>query len=243
MDLKVIGSGSKGNAYLLENGQEALLIECGVNFKDIRIALNFDLSKLSGCIITHEHKDHSKSINELLSAGVNVWATKGTHEACETLNHHRAYILKYHVPAPIGNFRVSPFDVGHDANEPCGFLINHEQTGNVLFLTDLIYSKYTFKNLNNIIIEANYDPKIAKRKLGDKEFLRNRIINFHMSIDTCIDQLKANDLSSVNNIVLIHLSDSNSNEDDFKRRVENATGKTITVADKGIEIKFNKTPF
>ena len=135
------------------------------------------------------------------------------------------------------------FDVLHDAAEPCGFVINHKETGNVLFLTDLIFSAYTFPNIHNIIIEANYDEDLAKRKLSDMEFLRNRIIKNHMSIDTCIKTLKANDLSKVNNIVLIHLSDSNSNANDFKNRVELATGKNVSIADEGLSINFNKTPF
>lgn len=249
MKLKVIGTGSKGNAYLLENGEEALLIECGVNINAIKLALDYNLDKLVGCIVTHEHGDHAKSIKNLMELGVGVWATDGTHKACGTLKHHRALSLNglrggSSFPISImGEFRVLPFVVKHDAAEPCGFLINHPDCGTTLFLTDSMYSIYTFKGLNNIIIEANYCPKIARKKLGDMEFLRNRVINSHMSIDTCIDLLKANDLSAVNNIVLIHLSDSNSNEVEFKRKVEEATGKTCTVADNGLEMEFNKSPF
>ena len=100
-----------------------------------------------------------------------------------------------------------------------------------------------FRDLNNIIIEANYCPVIAKRKLSDMEFLRNRIIKSHMSIDTCEDLLLANDLGKVNNIVLIHLSDSNSDENAFKLRIEKSTGKKVTVANNGLVINLNKTPF
>lgn len=243
MELKVIGTGSKGNAYLLDDGQEALLIECGVGFMEIKKAIGFDLSKISGCIMTHEHKDHSRSINELMSAGIDVWATEKTHEACGTTMHHRSCILKHHQRVNIGSFKVMPFDVKHDAVDPCGFLISHADTGNILFITDSFYCPYTFRDLNNIIIEANYCPVIAKRKLSDMEFLRNRIIKSHMSIDTCEDLLLANDLGKVNNIVLIHLSDSNSDENAFKLRIEKSTGKKVTVANNGLVINLNKTPF
>lgn len=243
MKLKVINSGSKGNAYILENEDEALLIECGVNIASIRNAFKFDYSKLLGCIVTHEHGDHSKSVRELMKYGINVHATEGTHAALKTTMHHRACMFKLHKTFKLGNFSIMPFDVLHDAVEPCGFLINHPETGTVLFITDLIFCAYTFPNLNNIIIEANYDDDIAKRKLNDMEFLRNRIIKNHMSLDTCIKTLKANDLSKVNNIVLIHLSDSNSDEVMFKDRVSEATGKTVTIADAGVNIDFNKTPF
>lgn len=55
--------------------------------------------------------------------------------------------------------------------------------------------------------------------------------------------LAANDLSQVNNIVLIHLSDSNSDEKQFQKEVSELTRKNVTVASNGIEIQFNKTPF
>lgn len=242
MELKVIGTGSSGNAYLLENEEEALLIECGVKLSDIKAAINFNLNKLVGCIVTHEHGDHAKSIRELMACGVDVYATEGTHKACKTYNSHKARVL-VNTSFIIGNFKVKPFDVLHDAAEPCGFLINHSETGNVLFMTDLIYSPYTFKNLNNIIIEANYDHAIAKSKLKDMEFLRNRVINNHMSLSTCRKFLFDNDLTAVNNIVLIHLSDSNSDEKMFRELVANDTGKNVTVADNGLVMNLNKTPF
>jgi len=64
-----------------------------------------------------------------------------------------------------------------------------------------------------------------------------------MSFATCKEALLANNLSGVNNIVLIHLSDGNSNAREFQRDIHNATGKTVHVADKGMTIFFNKTPF
>src|SRR5690606_4614243 len=140
MNLKVIGTGSKGNSYLLYNEQEALLIECGVNIKEIKKALDFNLNKLVGCIVTHEHGDHAKSINDLMAAGINVWATKGTHQACKTMKHHRAKVFAYHCNISLGTFKVKPFDINHDAVQPCGFLINHPECGTTLFLTDAIYS-------------------------------------------------------------------------------------------------------
>ena len=64
-----------------------------------------------------------------------------------------------------------------------------------------------------------------------------------MSLDTCKALLRANDLTAVNNIILIHLSDGNSNAELFKKEVAAETGKKVTIASKGIEIDFGKTPF
>jgi len=244
MKLKVIGSGSKGNAYLLENEQEALLIECGVHIMEIKKAVDFNVGKISGCLVTHEHGDHAKSIDEVMKAGINTYATKGTFSKSKI---SICGLRKKEIPQKgqfrVGNFNVISFPTIHDVAEPCGFLINHNDCGTVLFLTDTVYSGFTFKGLNNIIIEANYDQEIIDEKLGDKKFLRDRIYNSHMSLDTCMEFLKANDLTAVNNIVLIHLSDSNSHEINFAKKVSSLTGKDVRAAQNGMSINFNKTPF
>lgn len=246
MYLSIIGTGSQGNAYVLGNQDEALLIECGVNIKSIKKALDFNLEKVAGCIVTHEHLDHAKSINEVMSSGIDVWASAGTHVARKTDESHRARTLINKVPVKIGNFKILPFDVKHDAAEPMGFLINHKDCGNVLFLTDTYYSPYKFANLHNIIIEANFSQKIIDEKVASgasEEFLRNRILKSHLSLENCVDLLDANDLTKVNNIVLIHLSDTNSHEADFKKCIEINTGKNVTVASNNMKINFKKTPF
>lgn len=246
MILKVIGTGSKGNTYILENDTEALVIECGMSIKSIKEAVNFNVGKIAGCIVTHEHQDHCKSINQLFAAGVNVFASGGTLKALKATENHRAHAVKNKVPFYVGGFKIMAFDVKHDCAEPFGFLINHKETGNVLFLTDTFYSAYTFKNLNNIIIEANFSKKIIDAKLragATPKFLRDRILKNHFSLENCLDALSKNDITAVNNIVLIHLSDTNSHAVDFKTAVQKQTNKTVTIAENGIQIPFNKTPF
>lgn len=246
MKLKVIGTGSQGNAYILENENEALLIECGVKVLEIKKALNFKLSKVVGCIVSHEHMDHAKYMYDLMLTGIDVYASYGTMKARHLADEFRAKTLLNKKPIQIGNFKILPFDIKHDAAEPLGFLIDHPECGKTLFLTDTYYCKYTFPDLNNIIIEANYSKEIIDRKYGpdsDKEFLRNRILKSHFSLANCKDMLSANDLSSVNNIVLIHLSDSNSDEKQFIKEVYELTGKNVTAAVNGMQISFNKTPF
>lgn len=246
MKLKVIGTGSSGNAYILGNEDEALLIECGVKITDIKKALNFDYSKVVGCIISHEHQDHCKSANEVMRLGINVYTGVKTHQAINGDVIHRSLPIASRQTIKLGGFKIMAFDVKHDAAEPFGFLIEYNDCGRVLFLTDTYYCKYTFPGLNNIIIEANYSKAIIDQKYGaesGKEFLRNRILQSHFSLENCKDMLAANDLSQVNNIVLIHLSDSNSDEKQFQKEVSEQTRKNVTVASNGMEIQFNKTPF
>lgn len=247
MKLIIVGSNSAGNCYILEGDKESLLIECGLNFKRIKQAMGFDLSKAVGCVTSHEHKDHCAAVNDVLKAGIRVFASAGTHKAMGTINHHNATVLSSDKKMSIGSFSVRAFKVNHDAAEPVGFLIHHEECGTVLFLTDTYYCNYTFPHLNNIIVEANYSQEILDSRLraGESpEFLRNRVIQSHMSLETCKQLLRANDLRQVNNIVLIHLSDGNSDAVQFKREVEECTGKAVHVAIAGMVIEnFNKQPF
>lgn len=245
MQLKILSTGSIGNCYILENEKEALIIELGLNFSKIKEALNFDLSKVVGAIVSHCHGDHAKGMKQALDNGIECYSSQGTFQSLN-INHHNAKIIKSKQAFQIGNFKILPFDVHHDVNDPLGFLIDHEETGRCLFVTDTTYIDYTFPNLNNIIIEANYCEDIIKEKLGSTwqgEFLKNRILKSHMSLNTCKDTLLANDLSQVQKIVLIHLSDSNSDERKFKKVIEEATGKIVHVANNNQILEFNKNPF
>lgn len=242
MILKVIGSGSKGNCYILENKTEVLILECGVHFDEVKEAMNYDLQKVCGILITHEHKDHCKGVPDALTNGMNVYATKGTIEGM-AIKSHRLNAITIDRPFFVGKFKIIPVKVMHDAKEPCGFFINHTKIGNLLFITDTYYVPNRFANVNNIMIESNYCDKIIDSKEKTNRFVRDRVIQSHMSIKTCKVFLKSNDLTNVNNIVLIHLSDTNSDAKRFINEVEQQTGKNVFVAEKGMIIDINLTPF
>lgn len=246
MELLVLGSSSVGNCYVLQNGTEALILECGVPLSSVKKAVEYNVSKIVGTLVTHEHGDHSKYVNEFLKSRIPVWMSHGTMSKLNIQGTYLPLLLEAKHAIKIGNFNVLPFDVQHDAEEPLGFLINHPETGNVLFVTDSFYLKYKFEGLNNILIECNYRTDILQKNILSgrvPDLLLSRTLKSHMSYDTCVKTLEANDLSKVNNIVLIHLSDGNSNADEFCRGLYQATGKTIYAADKGMKIPFNKTPF
>ena len=246
MELLVLGSSSRGNGYVLQNESEALVIECGVSVLEVKKAVAFNVSKIVGALCSHEHGDHAKYASTFLYNRINVWMSYGTMKAINPKGGFLPLLLEAGKTVKIGNFSVLPFGVKHDAAEPLGFLINHPETGNVLFITDSYYSPYRFEGLNNILIECNYSTEILQRNIEAGKIplaVRNRTLQSHMSLETCLETLEANDLKAVNNIVLIHLSDGNSNAYEFQREVHRATGKTILVAEKGLSINFNKTPF
>ena len=246
MYLTVLGSSSKGNCYILQNETEALVIECGVSFKEVKKAVDFNLKKIVGAIVSHEHGDHAGHVNEFLNARINVFMSEGTTKAVKSSNRFLPLLLESFKILKVGNFTIMPFDVKHDVEEPVGFLIKHDEIGTLLFVTDSYYIPYCFDGLTNIMIEANYRTDIleANIKAGRiPDALRDRTLESHMSYDTCLEALKANNLTKVNNIILIHLSDDNSNEKEFREGIHRETSKTVYVAAKGLKIKLNKTPF
>lgn len=245
MKLKVLSSSSAGNCYLLIGAQETLMIECGVKASHIKQALNFDLSKVVGCLVSHEHKDHCCAASDMVNAGIDLYSSAGTLNAFG-FKSHRLHEVAKGKTFQLGGFKIKAFDAVHDCVEPVNFLIEHEECGRVVFITDSYYCSYTFPGLNNILIEANYSHEILDAKLAagaTPEFLRNRVLKSHMSLATCKEFLAANDLRSVNNIILVHLSDSNSNAAQFKAEIKAQTAKAVYVAEKGMSIDFNKCPF
>ncbi|MCR5658900.1 MAG: MBL fold metallo-hydrolase [Bacteroidales bacterium] len=247
MKLTVIGSGSSGNGYILHNDKEALIIEAGMAMRRYKIALGFNVAIVSGCLVTHEHKDHSKYVKDMLASKIPVYMSNGTAQSIfgelEPAHLHR---IAANERITVGSFEVLPFKVVHDAKEPFGFLIRHEETGTVLFATDTYYLPCKFNGLNNVMIECNYDANILNTNVKSGEVhpsVAKRVLTSHFSYRHCIEALKANDLSAVNNIVLLHLSSSNSNAEAFRQGVEEATLKATFVAKAGLEIDFGKTPF
>lgn len=245
MELHVIGSGSSGNCYIFSNKDTALVLECGIRFDLVKRALDFNLKKVCGALLTHEHGDHCKYVDDFLGHGMDVYTSAGTIEAMGK-RHHRLKPMDCYRPYMVGQFKVIPFDVRHDVKEPFGFVISHPEMGNTLFITDSLYVPHRFENLNNILIETNYSEAILEQKLNAGTmlpFLRDRVVESHMSLETAKEVLHNNDLSAVNNIVLIHLSARNSCSDTFRREVGHLTGKNVHIASKGLKINFGKTPY
>lgn len=256
MDLKILGSSSKGNCYIFDNGEEALVVECGIPFKRVQQAMNFDLSRIVGVAISHEHGDHCAAVKQFLECYIPVYTSPGTAEALNISGNNLVQPVNDHLLYKVGGFMIMPFPLEHDASQPFGFLIGHPEMGTVLFATDTRWLRYepfgmndflTFGGLNNILIECNYRHDIleANIKAGKlHKYQGDRTQKTHCSYAECRATLLAQNLSEVNNIVLIHLSDGNSNASEFKQGIEEATGKNVIIAEPGMTIKnFNKTPF
>lgn len=232
IEIKTLASGSKGNCYHVTDGSTPILLECGIRFKEIRKALNFKTSNLAGCLVTHEHKDHCGGLNEALKAGIDCFMSPGTAEAIG-IKHHRIKQVKVKNQFQLGSWTILPFDVQHDVFEPFGFLLQNKAGERLLFATDTYYIRYKFKGLTHLLIECNYSRDILDENIDSGRVhkgMKNRLIKSHFSLENVKEFLKANDLSEIQEIHLIHLSDSNSNEPLFKREIQELTGKVVYIA-------------
>lgn len=241
MELRVLGSSSSGNCYILDNGNEALIIEAGIRFIDVKKALGFNIRKVVGCLITHQHNDHAKYAKAMVDCGFHVLALPEVIESKE-LKGSRVKAIKVGSGYLLGGFRVIPFPAFHDV--PCvGYFIKHPDCGSIMFLTDSCQSGYTFSGLNHILIECNYSDTKLIESINAGRVLptqRNRLMVSHMELESCKQALKENDLSNVANIVLLHLSSNNSDEHLFVSEVQKLTGKAVYAAKPGLSITLNK---
>lgn len=227
MDIKIIASGSSGNCYQICDGSTALLLDCGITIKRIECALDFRLHLVSGVMVTHCHEDHIKAAKDIAGRGIPVYASKGTLEE-KNLTGIFFKAIQHKESFKIGTFTIMPFDVEHDAPEPLGFFIKSSVTGEkLLYFTDTYYLKYKFKGINYLMAECNYSRKTMDEHLNP--VLKNRIIESHMSLETLLDMLKANDFNKLKRVYLLHLSDSNSDAEYFKREIQAVTGVEVYV--------------
>lgn len=247
MVLHVIGTGSGGNAYLLKDGDNALLLDAGLPLLRIVRSMR-TLNGLHGCIVTHEHGDHVQAAKGLASWGIDVYATIGTLNAADIpISTPRVNAVEYLQPVNIGSFTVLPIPVQHDAAQPCGYIIRANATGEtLLYATDTYYLRNTYPGVHYWLVECNYCDDIAKRQLDSGEIpeaMRNRLLGSHMSLRHLIDTLAANDLTQTRKIILCHLSDGRSDERRMVAEISTATGIETIAASNGMVIDLNLTPF
>lgn len=141
----------------------------------------------------------------------------------------------------IGSFIVMPLEVEHNVSN-FAYVIEHEEIGKLVFATDLTHFPYKIKGVNHFLIEANYSEDIIIEHLCENEVIRSMSEN-HMEINETIDAIKRNMNPNLDNIILCHLSDGQSDENMFKQMVYDELGIMPYVADKGLEITINKEEF
>ena len=208
LTFRSLASSSKGNAYMVSDGETVLLLECGLPYKKLAEKSGFTLMDTTACFVTHEHKDHSSAAGQLIRHGVPVYMSEGTARALELWD---AEVIEPDKPVTFGALRVMAFRVSHDAADPVGYLIDDTRTGERLFFAaDTRGLSYIVPRLTYIAVECNYEESLLAASQRIPESLKNRIRHSHFEVEDVIRWLKKQDLSHVLTIYLLHLSAGNS---------------------------------
>ena len=182
---------------------------------------------------SHPPLDHSKSLNDFKSMGIPILAPY-LGDSCKPMN--------------IGEFTVKPFDLttidgswthtNADGSEcPCyGFLIIHKEMGRMLYITDTELIKWRFKDINHILLGVNYDKELVDSENQSKN---NHIFRGHLEIGTACDFVSANNSSTLQNVIMCHLSSENADKDLFVDKMKNVVPQSnVCVAERGLEVEL-----
>lgn len=222
MKLICLGSGSSGNCYILDGGTEALIIEVGLPFMAVKKALDFNIRKIVGVVVSHSHGDHAKYAGEYPKVGIPIF------KAFEIMTPNIRF----------GRFRVNPFELVHDVT--CyGFYIEHPDMGSLVYASDTEYIKYRFPHPTHILVEANYSAEFLDPDIPHKE----HVLTGHMSLQTTLDFLQANNSPELMNVVLCHLSERNADPNQFRGAAKKVVSCPVWVAQPGLVVELNKEPF
>lgn len=232
MKFQSLASSSQGNAYIVSDDSTHVLLECGLSHKKLQQLAGFRLTALDGCIVSHEHKDHSQCVEKILASGIPVYLSQGTARALglpeELLD--MAAEMESGKQFSIGSLDILPFSTFHDAKEPLGFVMQSRVDGDILaFATDTVNLPYNFPGVSLLAVEANFEQDILDRceRMPDKT--RHRVCNTHMEIDRLCACLRRMDLSRCREIYLLHLSSATSHEGHFVNKVARAVPSWIRV--------------
>lgn len=241
MILKTHASSSSGNFYTIEDSGQTLFLECGVSIDEIKKIMNFDFSTVVGCLVSHEHSDHAKSIYKLLHLGVAVGSTAS---AMQNIKHHKKFVIEPNKAFKVGDFYVKAFKLVHDVDN-FGYLIQTPSGKRILFATDTQYVMTQFNDIDVYMLECNFDLASMQRAVHcgmlDQAVLI-RVSQTHMSLETMCAYLDSADLTRTKRIMLIHLSDGNSDEEKYIKTVQDLTGVKTIAALKGDVIELDEGP-
>lgn len=214
LEMKCLGSGSSGNCYLLNTATETLILDCGIPIKEIKKGLRFDLSRVVGVVVGHEHQDHSRSLKDLDYMGIPVMAPFQSGEVKRSRRQ-------------MGSFDITSFELPHNGVFNSGFLIKVEgQT--ILYMTDFEYCPYTFKKqkVNHMLIECNYQKSHVSSDLANYEHK----LRGHCELDVCKEFVRVNRTDELKTVILCHLG-FGADADECMAEVEKVAGCPVYVAE------------
>lgn len=216
MFLRTIATGSSGNCHaLISDAGEILLLDLGVSENIIKSEIGWKISDVVGAVVTHHHKDHSRSVKDFERMGIPVFTPYISREPMEI---GKQFTIKaFDLTTADGRFTHTNSD-GSEC--PCyGFLITHPEMGKMLYITDCEVIKWRFKDIDHILIGVNYYKDMVDRSNPAKN---NHVFRGHLEIGTACDFVKANYSDRLQNVIMCHLSEGSADADGFIGRMKKA---------------------
>jgi phosphoribosyl 1,2-cyclic phosphodiesterase len=223
MKVWILGSGSRGNATLVEHRGAYVLIDAGFGPRTVCRRLHeagCGPERVLALFLTHEHLDHMRGARSLATRyGWPVYATRGTHDEIHTLGSCHRVIVNDDAPARVGDLLVETWRISHDAAEPVAYFITASDTGErAVVAYDLGYVSGGFAeacgHVDILIVESNHDegmlrsgpypPRLQARIAGPRGHLSNRAAGVLMRHAAA---------RRPQHIVLAHLSETNNTPD------------------------------
>jgi phosphoribosyl 1,2-cyclic phosphodiesterase len=239
-----LGSGSEGNALIVEVGQTRLMLDCGFSLAETELRLSrlgLSPSDISAIIVTHEHGDHIRGVGKFARKHqVPVWLTYGTFasQANEFLPADLVCEIDSHAPFAIDDIEVFPYPVPHDAREPAQFVFG-DGALRLGVLTDVgsttPHIETMLSGLSALMLEANHDAMLLQNSVYPSS-LKERIGGRfgHLSNDASAKLLANLDCSALQHCVAAHLSRQNNSPDHARRALAPVLGcapEWIGIAD------------
>lgn len=211
-------SGSSGNCSFVGTDNINILVDCGESQKKISTALETigkDISEIDAIIVTHEHSDHVKNLGAISKKfNIPVYANEKTFEnmpdQTSLIDDKNKKIFNTDDHFEIGDLKIHPFHIPHDAADPCGYNI-YNGDKKISIATDIGHmDNNILKKLEEsqfLLLESNYEPEILKYAKYPY-YLKQRIAgpNGHLSNQEAGLTITKLVYSGVNNIMLGHLS-------------------------------------
>jgi phosphoribosyl 1,2-cyclic phosphodiesterase len=229
-----LGSGSQGNALIVEAGRTRVMLDCGFGIAECvaRLArLNLEPTDLDAIVVTHEHDDHIGGVARLARKyELPVYLTYGTLMALDGERNSLADIILIdsHTPIAIGDIEVRPFPVPHDAREPAQYVFG-DGSATLGVLTDVGSSTphitTMLSGLSALVLECNHDADMLANGPYTPSLKRRIASRFgHLANDVAARLVAGLDCSRLQHLIAAHLSQQNNTPDLARGAVARALG-------------------